>query len=51
MAPNAQQAFQAWLLKLEIIGGSACALIFVACVIVAVVIILSSGGKGKRWEP
>jgi len=37
----AQDAFKAWLLKMEIIGGSACLLIFVIVLAVTVVLIVN----------
>ncbi len=45
MPPNAQQAFQTWLLKMEIIGGSVCLLIFIVCIAVTLVIIATSRKK------
>ena len=46
MPPNAQQAFQTWLLKMEIIGGSGCLLIFV--VVLAVTVVLVVNFRKKR---
>jgi hypothetical protein len=42
MPQSAQQAFQTWLLKMEIIGGSACLLIFVVVLTVSVVLVVNS---------
>ena len=42
---TAQQAYQAWLLKVEIVAGSACLLIFVVCLAVAVILIANSRKK------
>ena len=41
MPQDAQQAFQSWLLKMEMIGGSACLLIFVVIVVVAVILVVN----------
>lgn len=39
---NAQDAFKTWMLKVEIIGGAACLLVFVVCVAMAIVLIAKS---------
>jgi hypothetical protein len=41
MPPNAQQAFQTWLLKMEIIGGSACLFILVLILAVTAVLVVN----------
>ena len=42
---TAQQAYQAWLLKVEIVAGGACLLIFAVCVAVAVILVANSRNK------
>jgi heme/copper-type cytochrome/quinol oxidase subunit 2 len=41
MSSSPEQAFQAWLLKMEIIGGTACLLIFVGVLAVAVILVVN----------
>ena len=48
MPPTAQDVFNGWLLKVGVISGSACLLVFVLIAIVAVVLVIhSESGKGR----
>ena len=42
MPPNAQDAFNAWLLKVEIVAGGTCLLFFAVCLAVAIIFIAKS---------
>jgi hypothetical protein len=44
---TAGDAFEAWLLKIEIVGGAFCLLIFAVCVAVAVVLVARSRRKDE----
>jgi hypothetical protein len=42
---NAREAFEAWMLKVEIVAGGVCLLIFAVCLAVAVVLIAKTRRK------
>lgn len=44
---TARDAFEAWLLKIEILGGASCPLIFAVCVAVAIVLVARSRKKDE----